>query len=443
MVGLIMSMICEHAELWMGLCVDCGMKADEVSDFVRAGFLSSDSAFKVKRARVAELEAAEIEQLIKQRKGIMVLDLDHTLIHVSVKLFNDPKYPIVALSKIIGNKQQVEDDKVYWFTMDSGNGNLSFGGGGVAGASEEEISGTSLTDIPPTESLVFYLKARPGFRKFLHEANERFKLFVYTHGTLEYASLVISALDPLGALFGSPPRVIARADHGRPEPKSIERMFPTESKLVVVIDDRVDVWMDAEDHLIKVAPYIFFQDTDRQRLGVEGEFRRFKSTENVFDDHDMQLSLIAPILSGLVVRTFAEESAADLRLHLREMRNDVLKGMKIATTGIVPMDSEDPWSHPVIALIRELGGIDALEDDIEILIAGNPETRKAKEAEKAGIPIVHPWWLMAAQAIWDIPDPKLFTHEKVSNVQSFWELLKSEETESELAPDDLLDDLLS
>ena len=157
----------------------------------------------------------------------------------------------------------------------------------------------------------------------------------------------------------------------------------------------------------------------------------------------MQLSLIAPILSGLVVRTFAEESAPDLRLHLREMRNDVLKGMKIATTGIVPMDSEDPWSHPVIALIRQLGGIDALEDDIEILIAGNPETRKAKEAEKAGIPIVHPWWLMAAQATWDIPDPKLFTHEKVSNVQSFWELLKSEETESELAPDDLLDDLLS
>lgn len=75
-------------------------------------------------------------------------------------------------------------------------------------------------------------------------------------GTRAYALSIAKIVDPDKRLFGD--RIISRDENGSMTAKSLARLFPIDTKMVVIIDDRADVWPKNRPNLIKVHPYDFF-----------------------------------------------------------------------------------------------------------------------------------------------------------------------------------------
>jgi RNA polymerase II subunit A-like phosphatase len=109
------------------------------------------------------------------------------------------------------------------------------------------------------------LTGRPGLQNFLDTMSEYYEMHVYTMGTRTYADAICKVIDPGGRIFGD--RILSRdesgsklalsscrqADHSDFTTKNLKRLFPTDQSMVVVIDDRQDVWGDCPN-LLKVVP---------------------------------------------------------------------------------------------------------------------------------------------------------------------------------------------
>lgn len=76
-------------------------------------------------------------------------------------------------------------------------------------------------------------------------------MHVYTMGTRAYAEEVCAAIDPDGTIFGG--RLLSRDESGSLTQKSLQRLFPCDTSMVVIIDDRADVW-EWSPNLVKVVP---------------------------------------------------------------------------------------------------------------------------------------------------------------------------------------------
>jgi RNA polymerase II subunit A-like phosphatase len=129
-----------------------------------------------------------------------------------------------------------------------------------------------LTLKKDTDSLQFL---RPGLTDFLRKVSERYEMHVYTMGTRAYASAVCNIIDPDGEFFAG--RILSRDESGSGwhshlaflllwyltsknnkgmTQKSLTRLFPCDTSMVVVIDDRADVW-EWSPNLVKVVPCKF------------------------------------------------------------------------------------------------------------------------------------------------------------------------------------------
>ena len=225
---------CPHSIQFAGLCGMCGKDMTETSwasisnDTERAKInMIHDQNFLT----VSEQEASRAEEelqrrLLKHRKLSLVVDLDQTIIHACIdptvgEWQNDPTSP---------NYDAVKDVKSFQLNDDGPRG-LALG-------------------------CWYYIKMRPGLREFLSKISELYELHVYTMGTRAYALNIAKIVDPDKKLFGD--RIISRDENGSMTAKSLARLFPVDTKMVVIIDDRADVWPKNRPNLIKVHPYDFF-----------------------------------------------------------------------------------------------------------------------------------------------------------------------------------------
>ncbi|KAI9033232.1 HAD-like domain-containing protein [Hyaloraphidium curvatum] len=173
----------------------------------------------VSASEAQKLDKSDVDRLLRARKLTLVLDLDQTVIHATVdptvgEWMTDPSNP---------NNESLKD--VYTFTL------------------------------PNDLNTVYYVKPRPHLQHFLQQVRKMYELHIYTMGTRSYADAVAKALDPEGTLFGG--RVLSRDESGSFLHKSLSRLFPYEQSMVVVVDDRADVWQ-WPPNLIRVRPYDFF-----------------------------------------------------------------------------------------------------------------------------------------------------------------------------------------
>ncbi|KAF8938112.1 Carboxy-terminal domain (CTD) phosphatase [Dissophora ornata] len=90
---------------------------------------------------------------------------------------------------------------------------------------------------------------------FLKNVTSLYELHIYTMGTRNYAAAVANVIDPDGRFFSQ--RILSRDENSSMTQKSIERLFPCDTSMVVVIDDRADVWQYSPN-LVKVHPYEYF-----------------------------------------------------------------------------------------------------------------------------------------------------------------------------------------
>lgn len=226
---------CQHPIQISGLCAICGKDMTEIdwsterAETERApiNMTHDQTGLTVSRQQALKVELELQRRLLKQRKLSLVVDLDQTIIHACIdptvgEWKNDPTNP---------NHEAVKDVQSFQLNDD--------GPRGVA-------SGCS-----------YYIKMRPGLREFLEHISQLYELHVYTMGTRAYAMNIAKIVDPDQRLFGN--RVISRDENGNMTAKSLQRLFPVSTNMVVIIDDRADVWPKNRPNLIKVVPYDFFK----------------------------------------------------------------------------------------------------------------------------------------------------------------------------------------
>lgn len=231
---------CGHEVQYGGLCAMCGQAVDDkdysgysYEDRATISMAHDSTGLKISFDEAAKLEQSTGERLTNERKLILVVDLDQTVIHATV----DPTVGEWQLDPLNPNYRAVKDVKSFCLEEDP--------------IVPPGWSGPKMT---PTKCW-YYVKVRPGLEEFFKHVSQLYEMHVYTMATRNYALAIARIIDPDGRYFGD--RILSRDESGSLTHKNLRRLFPVDQLMVVIIDDRGDVWQ-WEKNLIKVVPYEFF-----------------------------------------------------------------------------------------------------------------------------------------------------------------------------------------
>lgn len=222
---------CKHEVQFGGMCADCGLDMTTIAyntvtrDTARAtvNAVHGHTALLVSKAEASKEDEAAKRRLISSKKLSLVVDLDQTIIHATV------------------------DPTVAEWQKDTNNPNHD---------AVKHVRAFQLIDEGPgARGCWYYIKLRPGLEDFLATIAKSYELHIYTMGTRAYAQNIAKIVDPERKLFAD--RILSRDESGSMTAKSLKRLFPVDTKMVVIIDDRGDVWHWSQN-LIKVTPYDFF-----------------------------------------------------------------------------------------------------------------------------------------------------------------------------------------
>jgi RNA polymerase II subunit A-like phosphatase len=186
----------------------------------------SNTNLKISGDEATRLYEVSTRRLLANKKLTLVVDLDMTIIHATV----DPTVADWQKDETNPNHKAVKDVQVFQL-MDEG---------------------------PGSRVCSYYIKMRPGLKDFLEDISQKYELHVYTMGTRSYAQNVCKIVDPDEKIFGD--RILSRDENGNLLKKNLRRLFPIDSKMVAIIDDRSDVW-DWSPYLLRVTPFDFFVGT--------------------------------------------------------------------------------------------------------------------------------------------------------------------------------------
>lgn len=163
-------------------------------------------------------------RLLSSKKLTLIVDLDQTVIHTTCERTiaewkADPENP---------NHEAVKD-----------------------------VEGFQLADdnISNVAANWYYVKKRPGLKDFFDRVSNKYEMHVYTMATRAYAQAVCKIIDPERKYFGD--RILSRDENYTDKLKSLQRLFYHNTSMVVIIDDRADVWQYSP-HLVRVPVFNFF-----------------------------------------------------------------------------------------------------------------------------------------------------------------------------------------
>ncbi|CAK1552974.1 unnamed protein product [Leptosia nina] len=209
---------CRHPTVMKDMCAECGadLRAEErkKQDVAIVPMVHSVPELKVSEELALKLGREDADRLLKDRKLVLLVDLDQTLVHTT----NDDIPP---------NLKGV----LHFFLRGPGsNGRWC------------------------------HTRLRPRTQEFLESASKNYELHVCTFGARQYAHAVTELLDPKKKYFSH--RILSRDEcfDARTKSANLKALFPCGDNMVCIIDDREDVWKHAAN-LIHVRPYSFFQTT--------------------------------------------------------------------------------------------------------------------------------------------------------------------------------------
>ncbi|KAF2772458.1 hypothetical protein EJ03DRAFT_306747 [Teratosphaeria nubilosa] len=223
---------CKHEVQFGGMCANCGKDMTAVESYnqtvnyreratINATHSSTALTISEEEATKADMEARA--RLIGTKRLSLVVDLDQTVIQATV------------------------DPTVGEWQSDTKNPNHH---------AVKHVRKFQLSDAPgSSKGTWYYIKLRPGLEKFLETISQYYELHIYTMATRQYAENIANIIDPGRKMFGS--RILSRDENGSLHSKSLKRIFPMDTKMVVIIDDRGDIW-SWSPNLVKVSAYDFF-----------------------------------------------------------------------------------------------------------------------------------------------------------------------------------------
>ncbi|XP_040160340.1 RNA polymerase II subunit A C-terminal domain phosphatase [Anopheles arabiensis] len=208
---------CSHTTVIKDMCADCGadLRQDEPSSSsskASVPMIHSVPELKVTETLAKKLGQADTERLLSDRKLVLLVDLDQTLIHTT----ND---------NVPNNLKDV-----YHFQLYGPN------------------------------SPWYHTRLRPGALEFLAKMHPYYELHICTFGARNYAHMIAQFLDKDGNFFSH--RILSRDEcfNATSKTDNLKALFPCGDSMVCIIDDREDVWNMASN-LIQVKPYHFFRHT--------------------------------------------------------------------------------------------------------------------------------------------------------------------------------------
>lgn len=220
---------CTHPVRVHGLCARCGQEVAGKKTGLYT-ILHGNTNVLLSGKEAERINEENYKSLSEHKKMILLLDLDQTIIHTSMsKQFAAYFEELLSIPPAEGQA-----------------------------ASEEEQIIRSIHRIR-IDGYNYYVKERDHLQWFLKEAAEHFEIHVYTMGNKKYALEISEILDKKKALFGD--RIVTRDDNFGSFDKDITRLFPKNSRNVVILDDRPDVWKFSRN-LLPIRPFAFFRTGD-------------------------------------------------------------------------------------------------------------------------------------------------------------------------------------
>lgn len=183
-----------------------------------------NTALLVSHKEARKAEEASKNRLLEAKKLTLIVDLDQTVIHTTCE-------------RTIAEWKEDKDNPNYPFVKD--------------------VEGFQLADdnVAHVAANWYYVKKRPGLQEFFDNMSELYEMHIYTMATRAYAQEVAKIIDPDRKYFGD--RILSRDENGTDKAKSLRRLFPNNPGMVVIIDDRADVW-SYSPYLVRVPVFNFF-----------------------------------------------------------------------------------------------------------------------------------------------------------------------------------------
>uniref|UniRef100_A0A1J3CTK8 RNA polymerase II C-terminal domain phosphatase-like n=1 Tax=Noccaea caerulescens TaxID=107243 RepID=A0A1J3CTK8_NOCCA len=351
---------CEHPGSYGELCFVCGRNLREEETGVSFGYMHK--GMKLTEEEVARMRESDNRVLQRKRKLCLVLDLDHTLLNSTVLRDLRP-----------------EEEYLKSHTH-----------------SLQDVSGGNLFML---EFMHMMTKLRPFVHSFLKEASELFEMYIYTMGDRPYAEQMAKLLDPKREYFGD--RIISRDDGTTRYQKSLDVVLGQESS-VLILDDTENAWLKHKDNLIVIERYHFFASSCKQFD------HRFQSLSQLKSDESEPDGILASVLKvlkqthSLYFEGGGEDTAGrDVRLLLKQVRKEILKGCKVVFSRVFPTKSR-PEEHPLWRTAEALGATCATEVDASVthVVAMDVGTEKVRWAIREKKFVVHRGWIDSANYLW-------------------------------------------
>ena len=344
--------------------------------------------------------------MLKSKKLALIIDLDQTLIHATI----DP-----SINNHLNDSDNDESlSDIHKFKLND------------FGIVNENEMGS-----------YYFIKFRPGLLKFLKTLSNFYEFHVYTMGTRSYALAICSLIDPNGSLFGE--RILSRDESGSFTQKSLQRLFPTDTSMCVIIDDRSDVWQNSPN-LIKVIPFEFFigigdinsnKDSNKQHINDRNDNndnnddntnnnnnnddnnkddkennKKLTLDKNFFDNElDRVKSILVEVHSTFYNLKLAGDDP-DVKLIISNLKRKVLKGVDLVFSSIIPLDMK-LFQSQIYQLANEFGANchEYLNDNITHIVAAKKGTAKVEQGKKISKShIVWLEWLLDSISKWEKQD---------------------------------------
>uniref|UniRef100_A0A8C5PBY9 RNA polymerase II subunit A C-terminal domain phosphatase n=2 Tax=Leptobrachium leishanense TaxID=445787 RepID=A0A8C5PBY9_9ANUR len=213
---------CNHPVVMKGLCAECGQDLTQLQNkngkqqmplsTATVSMVHSVPELMVSSEQAEQLGREDQQRLHRNRKLVLMVDLDQTLIHTTEQ-----------------HCQHMSRKGIFHFQLGRGEPML-------------------------------HTRLRPHCKEFLEKIAKMYELHVFTFGSRLYAHTIAGFLDPEKKLFSH--RILSREECIDPFSKTgnLRNLFPCGDSMVCIIDDREDVWKFAPN-LITVKKYVYFQGT--------------------------------------------------------------------------------------------------------------------------------------------------------------------------------------
>ncbi|XP_013882498.1 RNA polymerase II subunit A C-terminal domain phosphatase isoform X2 [Austrofundulus limnaeus] len=213
---------CSHPIVMKGLCAECGQDLTQLQgtngnqqapiSTATVSMVHSVPELMVSSEQAKQLAREDQQRLHRNKKLVLMVDLDQTLIHTTEQHF-----------------QRMSNKGIFHFQLGRGEPML-------------------------------HTRLRPHCKEFLEKIAKLYELHVFTFGSRLYAHTIAGFLDPEKKLFSH--RILSRDECIDPFSKTgnLRNLFPCGDSMVCIIDDREDVWKFAPN-LITVKKYNYFQGT--------------------------------------------------------------------------------------------------------------------------------------------------------------------------------------